>query len=606
MIQANQFLAPRLRGRFGALALALLSTFPVGARAADVSLTAPGADDKLTDKLEAASSVMSAETNDLTTAQELLAAANADYRTMVQVLYDNGYFSPVVRIAVNGREAATIPPLNPPSRVDSIAIIVQPGPPFRFGRAQVAPLAPDTEMPDTFASGEPASTGAIRDAAGAGVEGWREIGHAKARVGDQRIVANHPAQQLDAEIDLLPGQRLRFGRMTITGESAVRREAIRRIAGFPEGEIYSPKQIQRVGTRLRRTGAFSSVALTEAEQPNPDRTLDYDVSVEDEKPRRISFGAEVSSRTGVELSAAWMHRNLWGAAERLRLEGRLRNIGGDEDIDGIFLVRLDQPARLGPDDNVFWIAELERQNKPHYSLTRFHLGGGVRRVFSDDLWAEASLQAGKNWADDAFGDDREFEMLTLPVKAQWDRRDNPVSATDGFFLEANMTPFLGLSGTASGARLVADARGYIGLGAEDRVVLAGRVQIGTVLGASLSEISPDMLFYSGGAGTVRGQPYQSLGVPVGGLTAGGRALLTASAEIRGRITDKISLVGFYDIGAVDSGQFVGSGSPRHSGAGLGVRYDLGGLGPLRLDLALPVDGDTDDGLQFYLGIGQAF
>lgn len=47
-------------------------------------------------------------------------------------------------------------------------------------------------------------------------------------------------------------------------------------------------------------------------------------------------------------------------------------------------------------------------------------------------------------------------------------------------------------------------------------------------------------------------------------------------------------------------------SPYHSGAGLGVRYDLGGLGPLRLDLALPVDGDTGDGLQFYLGIGQAF
>lgn len=606
MIQANQLFAPGLPRGIRALTFALLAALPAWAQAADVSLTAPGAPDDLTDRLEAASSVMSAEVHNLTTAQELIAAANADYRTMVQVLYDNGYFSPVVRIAVNGREAATIPPLNPPSRVDTIAITVQPGPAFRFGRAQVAPLAADTEIPETFASGEPASTSAIRDAAGAGVDGWRKIGHAKARVGDQRIVANHPAKVLDAEIDLLPGPELRFGRMTITGESAVRREAIRRIAGFPEGEIYSPRQIQRVGTRLRRTGAFSSVALSEAEQPNANGTLDFDVSVEDEKPRRISFGAEISSRSGVELSAAWMHRNLWGAAERLRVEGRVRNIGGDEDIDGIFLMRLDQPAKLGPDDSVFYILQLEQQNKPHYSLSRIYAGGGVRRVFSDDLWAEASLQLGKSRADDAFGDKRDFEMITLPVKAQWDRRDNPVNATEGFFLEAGITPFLGVSGTASGAQVVADARGYFSPGQSDRIVLAARVQMGSVLGASLSEISPDYLFYSGGAGTVRGQPYLSLGVPVGGLTAGGRSLLTASAEVRGRITDKISLVGFYDIGAVDSSQFVGSGSPYHSGAGLGVRYDLGGLGPLRLDLAMPVDGDTNGGLQFYLGIGQAF
>ncbi|MBI6630193.1 autotransporter assembly complex protein TamA [Pontibaca salina] len=588
------------------LTFTLLATLPAWAQAADVSLTAPGAPDDLTKRLKAASSVMTAETHNLTTVQELLAAANADYRTMVQVMYDNGYFSPVVRIAVNGREAATIPPLSPPARVDTIAITVQSGPVFQFGRAQVAPLAADTKLPKTFASGETASTGAIRDAAGAAVDGWREIGHAKAQVGDQRIVANHPESVLDAEIVLLPGPELRFGRMIITGESAVRREAIRRIAGFPEGEVYSPKQIQRVGTRLRRTGAFSAVALSEAEQPNRDGTLDFDVNVEDQKPRRISFGAEISSRSGVELSAAWMHRNLWGAAERLRLEGRLRNIGGDDDIDGIFLLRLDQPAKLGPDDSVFYIFELEQQNKPHYSLNQLYVGAGVRRVFSDDLWAEASLQLGKSRADDAFGDNRDFDLITLPLKAQWDRRDNPVNATEGFFLEAGVTPFLDVSGSASGAHILADARGYYSLGQSDRIVLAARVQMGSVLGPSLSEISPDYLFYSGGAGTVRGQPYLSLGVPVGGQIAGGRSLLTASAEVRGRITEKISLVGFYDIGAVDSSQFVSSGSPYHAGAGLGMRYDLGGLGPLRLDLAVPVSGDTNDGLQFYLGIGQAF
>ena len=72
------------------------------------------------------------------------------------------------------------------------------------------------------------------------------------------------------------------------------------------------------------------------------------------------------------------------------------------------------------------------------------------------------------------------------------------------------------------------------------------------------------------------------------------------------ITDKISAVGFFDIAAVGDNFMIEGGSPNHSGAGLGVRYDLGGFGPIRLDLAMPVGGDTGDGLQFYIGIGQAF
>ncbi|MFP3656143.1 BamA/TamA family outer membrane protein, partial [Burkholderia sp. SIMBA_052] len=91
-----------------------------------------------------------------------------------------------------------------------------------------------------------------------------------------------------------------------------------------------------------------------------------------------------------------------------------------------------------------------------------------------------------------------------------------------------------------------------------------------------------------------------------GKTAGGRGYLALSGEVRGRITDTISLVGFYDAGFVDQDSFVSGDSEFHAGAGLGVRYNVTGIGPIRLDLAMPVSGDTEDGLQFYIGIGQAF
>jgi translocation and assembly module TamA len=151
-----------------------------------------------------------------------------------------------------------------------------------------------------------------------------------------------------------------------------------------------------------------------------------------------------------------------------------------------------------------------------------------------------------------------------------------------------------------------DGRAYWSPVQSGRIVLAGRLQVGSVVGSSEPGTSPELLFFSGGAGTVRGQPYESLGVPVGANTAGGRSFLGASVELRGHVTQKISLVGFYDLGLIDAASFVSGSSPSHSGAGIGVRYDLGGLGPLRLDLAWPVSGTTGSGLQFYLGIGQAF
>eukprot|EP00521_Asterionellopsis_glacialis_P002576 CAMPEP_0195259796 /NCGR_PEP_ID=MMETSP0706-20130129/8183_1 /TAXON_ID=33640 /ORGANISM="Asterionellopsis glacialis, Strain CCMP134" /LENGTH=116 /DNA_ID=CAMNT_0040313375 /DNA_START=62 /DNA_END=409 /DNA_ORIENTATION=+ len=66
------------------------------ALAAEARLDAPGSDGDLRDRLRAASATLSASARGETGVQPLLAAALSDYRTLVQVLYDQGYFSPVV------------------------------------------------------------------------------------------------------------------------------------------------------------------------------------------------------------------------------------------------------------------------------------------------------------------------------------------------------------------------------------------------------------------------------------------------------------------------------------------------------------------------------
>ena len=104
---------------------------------------------------------------------------------------------------------------------------------------------------------------------------------------------------------------------------------------------------------------------------------------------------------------------------------------------------------------------------------------------------------------------------------------------------------------------------------------------------------------------MRGQPYQSNFVTIDGRESGGLSFIGISGELRIKTTESISAVAFYDAGFVgETSNFAGSGN-WHAGAGLGVRYHTS-FGPIRVDLALPVSGDTSGGTQLYVGIGQAF
>ena len=147
-----------------------------------------------------------------------------------------------------------------------------------------------------------------------------------------------------------------------------------------------------------------------------------------------------------------------------------------------------------------------------------------------------------------------------------------------------------------------DARGYRRVG---RSILAARLQLGTLVGPEADEIPPDYLFFSGGSGTVRGQPYKSLGVDDGGVTRGGRSFAALSAELRVPVTDQIGVVGFADAGFVSPESGFGGDGSWHSGAGLGLRYATP-IGPIRLDLGAPLSGETGNGVQLYVGIGQSF
>jgi len=570
----------------------------------------PGAENGLRADLEASSLLATAQGEGQLDPLEITSAARAEYGRLIGLLYERGYYAPNISIRIDGREAVDISTLNPPAVIGTVEVAIDLGPQFRFGRADVAPIAPGTELPSGFATGEVARSTLVRDTSIVAVEGWQSRGHALAEAAGQEIVANHRTQQLDVDLRIAPGPQLRFGRVLPRGNERTRSERIVAIAGVNSGEIYDPEAVLRAESRLRRTGTFSSAALRTAEVANPDGTIDMEVIIEEAPLRRLGVGAELDSTAGLRLTGFWLHRNLLGGAERLRLEAAVEGIAARVGGIGFSLdARYTRPATFNSDTDMELGLRAVRVDERDYGADAAEAEVRFMRRYSEQLTGHAGVVLRFERA--RFGEDRalrgNFGTLALPVGLTWDTRDVALDATRGLYLMGEVKPYVGFNEAEHGLRLRMDGRAYTDMGSEGRFVLAGRMQAGAILGSALAATPRDFLFYSGGGGTVRGLPFQSLGVTQDGVASGGQGFAAVSGELRAQVAGNFGLAVFADAGYVSSGAFSGA-SDWHAGAGVGLRYQTP-LGPMRVDVATPVRRNataTGGRFQLYIGVGQAF
>jgi len=238
--------------------------------------------------------------------------------------------------------------------------------------------------------------------------------------------------------------------------------------------------------------------------------------------------------------------------------------------------------------------------------------------------------------------DRLFPQIRLSSISSgivWDNRDDFLDPTSGGWLSADAEIAARSLGSQVGfVKAFLQATGFRRITRANRVVLAGRVQVGVargferqvtrvddngvpILGSdgealtdTVADLPAGRRFFSGGSTSVRGFQQDRLGVPgilnPTGLSNGGNGLVVINGEVRTQVFTSVSLVGFLDGGNVFArasdirpGDFRGA-------AGLGIRY-RSPLGPLRLDFGFKLDrrmfsGKRERGWEFHLSIGEAF
>lgn len=564
-----------------------------------------------------ASSLLADEAEPASGAAGLIAKARGDYRRIIAALYNEGHYGAAVSIRIGGVEAANIAPdVNLPDPVD-VTIAVSAGPLFTFNSVAIANQAPPTNDPDDqvelpvlrgYGAGQMARSSVILAAEQLAVQAWQQQGHAKAEIVGRDVVADHAARTVDVTITVNPGPLAAFGPVTVSGTTAMNPDFVAQQTGLVVGEEYDPDELERAQKRLDRLEVFKAARFEAAQNVGADGLLPYNLIVDELPGRRFGVGASFSTVDGLALEGFHLWRNLFGQAERLRLDARVASIAFPIDtaqFDYYFGGTFTKPGFLTPDTDLVAAISAERTLYPTYTETSAEARLGLTHYFSDEITVNGGVSYERARFDDSFGT-RDFSTIGLYAGAIYDGRDSTVDPTEGLYLAGTVEPYYDFGFENTGARLTAEARTYFGFSENDQFVLAGRIKAGALLGPDLSEISPNKLFFAGGGGSVRGYGYKSIGVVnAAGQVTGGRYLLEASIEARAKVTQDIGVVGFLDGGYVAADTFPGLEDLR-LGAGLGLRYYTG-LGPLRLDVAVPLNkraGDPDYAI--YAGIGQAF
>ena len=579
-------------------------------------LTLTKENEELKESLEESSDLVSRADEPPAGVNALYARAVSDRKRLIAALYADGRYGGTVDIAINGMPIDDIVVGGEPPAASGdvpVKITVDPGPQFTFDDARIVSAGSDADISENPADygikqGEVAGSQTILTAGDKIALKWRQKGHALAKVDEREIVADHATNTVDVTYHLTPGPVAHYGAPTVEGEDRMDPDFILRYAAIEPGKRYDPEELAKAEKRLRELGAFDGVKIREGKELGPDGTLPLTIQVEERKRRYFGAGLTYSNTEGGAVELYWGHRNLFGGAERLRIEGKVGRLGDGnyDDLDYSTKVTFAKPGVLGPATE--FTAEVFAIHEEPDAYVRTAAGAivGVSYKFTDEITARIGAEVERSRIEDALGKN-DYLLTGVPLGLTYDSRDNKLDPTKGFLAMLEMEPLYDAEGGNGMFLSDMSLSTYRSIDSSDRFILAGKVAVGSAFGAGLDDIPADRRFYLGGGGTIRGYGYQNVGPHRGnGKIIGGLSYFLASAEVRTRLTDTIGAVAFVDTGNAFRTRYPDFSEPLRTGIGAGIRY-LTPIGPLRLDAAIPLDkqdGDPDFGI--YVGIGQSF
>jgi translocation and assembly module TamA len=550
-------------------------------------------------------SALEAERKKPANAAQIGRRASADADLLTELLRSQGYY-----------DASVEPSTEKAGNALRVVLTADPGAQYRFAAVELPGLeaagGDAAKLRSAFGvkAGDPVIATDVIAGGVALTQALGEEGFAQAKLGDQDIEVNHQTHLATLTLPVNPGPIARFGVIHVSGRPPFSARHIATIARFKRGDPFQRSKLDDLRRALIQTTLVANADI-QVVPVQGGRTVDVDVHLEPAPSHTIAGELGYGTGQGIRAEASWTDRNF------LNPEGALtvRGVAGTK--EQLFGVQLRRSNFLQRDQTLNLQLSASHQKFDAYEARTVDLAANIERL-SNFIWQKKwTWSYGGEWlATDERGvfssagvkDTKTFLIAALPLSLGYDGSDSLLDPTHGFRLSGRISPEISFhGGRLTYTRAQIDASAYHPI--SDRVVVAGRVRVGTIFGAGVFDIAPSRRFYSGGGGSVRGYGYQQLGPKdQDGDPIGGRGLAEFGLETRIRLKQfggNFGIVPFFDGGSLTT-ETLPDFKDWRLAAGIGVRY-YSSFGPIRVDFGLPLNRQKGDGpFAVTVSLGQAF
>jgi len=438
---------------------------------------------------------------------------------------------------------------------------------------------------------------------------YGDLGYAFANI-IPRTAIRDKERLVDITFEIEKGQKVYFGKITVTGNSKTRDKVVRRELRVREGELYNETRKRKSEENVKRLGYFSDVIFNSSTPPESPTTLNLEIQVKERSTGTIQVGAGYSTVGGFLFQGQISQTNLFGRGQSLGLSVNVNQIGSTYNLGFTEPYTFDTKWSTG-----FDIYRTDRLLTPYEEIK---VGADVRLghpVFGSDYmmgylsYKLENVQVNLGQYTDPFVyPTNTVDGITSSATGSlvYDKRNDRWAPTNGFYASTSLEQ-AGLGGAKLYTKGLANARWYHEI--FWHMVFRNNINFGFITAPS-DRLPPfNELFLLGGANSMRGFSWFTVGKhktvfccqpnnPPTDLTPvpftqpqftpfGGQQEFFYQGEFEFNLVTEAQIKGvvFYDLGeAEDAIEF----NLLRQDVGFGFRW-FSPIGPLRFEWGFPLD-----------------
>lgn len=459
---------------------------------------------------------------------------------------------------------------------------------------------------------------------------YGDLGYAYTNV-IPRIITHDEEKTVDITFEIDKGNKVYIGKINVLGNTKTRDKVVRRELRIKEGELYNETRKRESLENVKRLGYFEEVNFNTKTPKGRLDLMDIDIVVKERNTGTLQAGAGYSSYYGAIINAQLSQTNFLGRGQSLTGSVDLSN------KQSLFRFSFTEPYFM--DTN--WQTGIDLYIQQRYLIQYTELKRGVNLRLGHPLapyfmaYVRYKLEHTHIDLDPTYGDKTIFPTETangttssVTLTLEYDKRDDRFAPSKGLYASTSME-YAGIGGNIDYTKGTASVRYYKKIFWD--LVWRNQLSYGFITpnGTSRTGVPFNELFLLGGANTLRGYNWYSIGARKFSQTVfnqamasgktqyeadnlaqvpfGGTQELFYNLEFQFPLVTEAGIQGvvFYDVGEAENGIVF---PLLRQDVGFGFRW-FSPIGPLRFEWGFPIQRQVqfnEPPVYFEFAIGAPF